>query len=602
MVLPLVTVASLVLATSSLGCASDEAQVEVSTEVVPIDRGLADIGTTHDPLGQARDLLSKTWGLHEPATAETPDAVDIETEPPHSKGAFERLVAQLRTEPLDELAVPIHNLAHADAAVWPQVKETLLGPRAGSKTQFKSILRLIGGDVPNRYGHFALSWKRAHGYKVKLSEDWFADLQAIASGQISGPMRKVYRDALLTVALSHAAARIARVQPELAGDVTNTLLDLAYETGGTFRDEVGRVIVSIGDEAVPHLVLASVEPRGKREDHPDRLRARYATHNLDRLDRLAPGAALEAASTDPRRLTQLLQAYGVAKPGDAAQPLLAHVDHDDPGVRAAAETSFRAYVEGPPPRMRVKMVRRLGGKVVKRQAQLSYRALATLAIRERVALELPEQLEPECEVRRENGDYDQRCLDQPSRLTDLLLTHLHTRREHAHRQGIETALADLQSKPQDAERRLDTLLLNGLEQPGSSDSESAEATRLAVVDFYTRRAAAQSTPLERASRLRKAAAHASQHESTRLSGVALAYEAQAEGLTQDGRTMLRAKAKAAGAEVAALSTGGPDAQPAQPGPHRSRMGWAFALALIALGALSWLGARRHDAGPGAQLS
>lgn len=601
-------------------CADPEPTVDLVVKVRPIDQGLKALDDqAPDPKAQLADLLRQTWGI-EKRVEPAPTPESIETEPPTDAAAFARLVEQLREDPIEELAVPVHNLAHAHPSVWPQVRETLLAERVASKTQFKRILSLIGGDVPNRYGHFELNWKRNHGYRVKLSEDWFADLQAIPSAKISSPMRKVYRDALLTVALAHAAARIAREEPALAGEVVETLLDLAYATGGTFRDEVGRVITSIGDEAVPHLVRASVEPHHKRDDHPERLRARYALHNLDRLDRLSPAAALSAASLDTRRLRELLEAYGAAKPGDAASHLLDHVDHPDPSVRRAAKQAFLAYVQGPPPRMRVKLVRRLGGAVERRQAQLSYRALATLAIRERVQAELPDALEPECEIRRDDGSYDQRCLEQPERLTAVWFAHLDEARAKARARGLQAALAAFDEDPAAAERELDTLLLGDdlSDDTAPADSADNDASRRELAKFYVRRAATLQAPLAKAERLRKAMRFATPQQAKQLEARALAFEAQAEGLTERGRLMLAQKAVAISPDavagllpdhlpddLAALASNHPhDAsrvpargQVATPDQAAAvpatKMLWALLLSLATLGALSWLGARRR---------
>ncbi len=570
--------------------------------VAPIDRGMAGIDDEVDPFAEAAALLQETWRMERaPALGSDSQMAAqieaIETEPPADARAFARLVEQLRRAPLEELAVPVHNLAHSQASVWPELKAELLGERAGSKTQFTAILNLIGGDVPNRYGHFARSWKRNHGYSVKLSEDWFADLQRIPPGQISGPMRKVYRDALLTVALAHGAARIAREEPALAGEVVEALLDLAYLHGGTFRDEIGRAIHSIGDEAVPPLVRASVEPSVPRDDDPRRLRARYASYNLDRLDRLAPSSALAAASADARRLRELLDAYGEAKPGDAAGPILERVDHVDPEIRGAARRAFSAYVEGPPPRMRVKLVRRLGGVVERRQAQLSYRALATLAIRDRVAAELPEQLEEECEIRREDGSYDQRCLDQPKRLTKLLYAALDEERERERRTRLEAALAEASNEPEETESTIDAVL-------ASADfgelGESLEDLRPTLRDFYIGRARSFEDPIEQASRLRKAASLARGKQADALRARALAFESRHAGVTELGAEMLRRRALEMDPSLASILDA--DASPhelagtqiARSGaPTRSRFWLAWGLAMAVLGALAWLGGRRR---------
>ena len=65
--------------------------------------------------------------------------------------------------------------------------------------------------MPNRYGHFELGWKRAHGFTVKLSEDWYGDLLALPPARVSKVFRGIYRDCVVTAALLRAAAQIGRV-------------------------------------------------------------------------------------------------------------------------------------------------------------------------------------------------------------------------------------------------------------------------------------------------------------------------------------------------------------------------------------------------------
>ena len=145
----------------------------------------------------------------QPTTALPEDNV---TEPPRTQAEFDELLAQLRDGPIDEVGMPAHNLRRSSPELWEPLRDVLLGPRKGSKTEFKRIFSLFGGDVPNRYGHFALRWKKNHGYKVKVSDDWFKDLLSLPLGKVSSMLHPVYRDAVLTVAALHGAAHIGRVE------------------------------------------------------------------------------------------------------------------------------------------------------------------------------------------------------------------------------------------------------------------------------------------------------------------------------------------------------------------------------------------------------
>ncbi|MCA9685693.1 MAG: hypothetical protein KC457_26185, partial [Myxococcales bacterium] len=290
-----------------------------------------------------------------------PASEDIvyEPRPPQDPEAFAALVAAVRQGPIDEIGVPLHNLAEAGPAMWPEIRELLMAERERSKREYRQVLSVIGGDVPNRYGYFELHWKKAHGYDVRLSEDWFEDLLGLPPARITKLLRPVYRDTLLTTALLRAAGDIGRTDPGLTPEVVATLLDAAYVHDGTFRDEVGRAIDRIGDQAIPSLLRESLPPEdyrgGQKADLdksvPER-RAEYATYCLDRMDRLHPQRALEAVSDNRILLAETLAAYGLLRDGEAAPLLLDHVDADPPGIRAAARAAFEAYVVGPLPTAR----------------------------------------------------------------------------------------------------------------------------------------------------------------------------------------------------------------------------------------------------------
>ena len=571
----------LCLAVHLAGC-DEPPSVEVSVVVTSPDVARA----SYDPDAKARleaqlqAQLRRTFDLEETKENAPAAAVEIiDTEPPTDAAAFGRLLARMQKAPLDELAVPIHNLAHSDVAVWPELRSALAAEPKASKTQFSHVLQLIGGDVPNRYGHFALHWKRDHGYSVKLSEDWFGDLQSIAPGQIASTTRPVYRELLAVVAMMHGAARIGREAPETTGEVVESLLDLAYAADGTFRDEVGRAIQAIGDEAVPHLVLAAIDPHTRRDDDPRARRAQYAAYNLDKLDRLQPQRALRSASADPRRLEALLRAYATARPGDAAAPILDYVDHDAPRIRRAAKEAFMAYVSGPPPKMEVRLVRRLGGVVERRQSHLSYRALATIAIRERMEVEAADLLEPACEVRREDGSYDQRCIGQPERLANAWFGRLDEARSGASKARLEAALANADGDPGASAQVLDELLLEGLDA----------AAKPRVADFFLAHAERNEDPVTRGQLLRKAAAlHADPKRADALRAAALVAEAESPRLDPRGRAMLLRRAREFDSRVqnASVVSALPELS------WTTRWAWSAALMFLALCSLGWLSARR----------
>jgi hypothetical protein len=504
--------------------------------------------------------------------AETGDADPGPLGAPTSDLQVQVLLEELRSAPMDELAVPANTLSVAQPEAWPAVREALLAPRSRSKTQYKSVLALIGGDVPNRYGHFARAWKRAHGYSVKLSEDWFADLLSLPTSRVSRGMRPVFRDSLATAALLRAAANIASTDRSLAPEVVEALLDAAYMHKGTFRDEVGRAIASIGAHSIAPLVAASAEPPRADEDDPAVKRAGYAVFNLDRIDRLHPAKALAAVGDEPDALAKLLQAYAKPRPGEAAALVLGYVDDPTLEVRTAARATFRAYVTGPLPRVKRRAIRQLGGKSFTKSNGVSYRARASAAIRARVEAEFPDQLEPECELRREDGTLDDGCVKQPARLTDAYLAALDQRRGDRVKIELEAAFAE--PDPRTAGRRLDALLASG-----ALDEDVAVLRR--VAEFHERFALAHDDERQRARTRRKAAALWAQFDASRAAAnveLARADESSMDALSPSARRIL-------GGDDEVLS-------PEQP-VRKGRFGFGLAAMALTLGSASTLGRWRR---------
>lgn len=500
----------------------------------------------------ARDVASTVLaGLlpREDASAAAPEVYDEPVHPPTNADEFARSVESLRHAPLEEVGGPARRLAAAGPAVWPQIREALLAERKAPKGDYRSLLDAIGADVPNRYGHFARAWKKAHGYDVKLSQDWFEDLLSIPHGRVVSGLRAVYRDCLLQTALLRAAAEVAKAEPALAGEVIATLLDAAYALDGTFRDEVGRAIVAVGDEGVPHLLLESdyvSTHRDPRED-PKALRAEYARLQLDKMDRLHPARATAAVRDDPRMLVALLGTYAKVRPGEAAAVLLELADASEPAVRQAAETAFRAFVEGPPPSLRGRTIRLLGGGTSTALAQLSYRQRAAIALRERMQVDVPAMLEPECEVRREDGTMDSKCERQPERHANAYLGWLHERRTAADEQAIAKALAE-----PDVRQRvegLDRLLAGnpGLEGAARLVPVYEEAADAALADGDAARAGQLLRKAARLSEpgddLPKTEALQASQRAEALRVRALLAEASVPELRREGRHMLLASAQ-----------------------------------------------------------
>ncbi|MEX1368901.1 MAG: hypothetical protein AB1Z98_37595, partial [Nannocystaceae bacterium] len=251
-----------------------------------------------------------------------------------------------------------------------------------------------------------------------------------------------------------------------------------------------------------------------------------------------------------------------------------------------ARSAFAAYVTGPPPVASRRTVRLLGGGTASKRAHLTYRQRAALAIRQRLAAEAPEQLEPECEIHREDGSIDEACETQPERLMNAYYAWLDARREDADRQALQQALAE--PDPRLRVGRLDELLV----------SNPDLTVGPALVPVYREAAAAASADGEvaRTGQLLRKAARLAEREDPeagrQLRVEALLAEASVPTLTREGRRMLLGSARDLDPEdprvdAALASLQGPD----HGGPDPDRR-WAplagLVLGLWALGAMgSW---------------
>ena len=400
--------------------------------------------------------------------------------------------------PIDELAGPAGRLRRASPALLEPVARRLLRPRSRPKSEYRTVLGLIGGDVPNRYGTFLLHWKKRHGYRVHVSEDWYADLLALQPARVGRALRPVLRDCIETVALLWAVADMGRTSPDRADRAVAVLLDAAYVHYGTFRDEVARALRSMGDTAVPALVEASKPPeRPQRTKEGERAarKAAFAAHVLDTLGRGHPARALDAFADRPAALSRLLDAYARRRSPEAAEGIVARVDHADPRVRAAARAAVRAYLAGPPPRVRRRTVRLLGGRTETRRAEVDHRTRMALALRRALSEVAPESVEPACSLRRNDGTVDETCAAQPRRHAAALFA-AYDRRRADRRTAL---LASLDALPDDGARRraLDRALVA---DPALAAEPEALARILALA-----KAAARDEPLVAARLLRRLA-------------------------------------------------------------------------------------------------
>jgi hypothetical protein len=113
-------------------------------------------------------------------------------------------------------------------------------------------------------------------------------------------------------------------------------------------------------------------------------RKRYATWQLERLDRQEPGNALDAAAGDEALTIAILDVFRRTHHREAVHAVWRRVNDDSLRIRAAARAAWMAYVTGPPPPPApVAKLYLPGGKKTKKPKPLwlTYRELADNELR-----------------------------------------------------------------------------------------------------------------------------------------------------------------------------------------------------------------------------
>ncbi len=254
------------------------------------------------------------------------------------------------------------------AADVPALAAALARPRTSTDEQRREVLARFDADVPNPDGKFVATRaaKLKPGEKAPPDPDWLAELAALkdtSPGVI---------DALTTVVLMRALAGTK------AFSGADAILGFAFTPDGiTFRDECGRQLRAMSPYSLPTLLRASQEKKVAGGSL-----GRYATYQLDRLDKNRPSYALAAAPDDVVEV-EILRAIRDGKHPDAVAAVMERNGARSPQVRHAAREAWMAYVTGPPPPPAPKAKRKLpGGKMSDEEMPLylTYRELARLEL------------------------------------------------------------------------------------------------------------------------------------------------------------------------------------------------------------------------------
>jgi len=230
----------------------------------------------------------------------------------------------------------------------------------------RKALEQIKATVPDKNGHFVTPQRKDAKTEHADDElDWLAGLQALDAA--TPGLGEVVGDDLAIRALA------ATKDPQAA----RALFDAAFGADTiVMRDECGRYLRKMQPYSLPAL---TIESQGRDFD-----RKRYATYQLERLDRQEAGHALAAAMGDEALEIAILDAFRVTKHREAVHAVWSKIDADSPRVRAAARAAWLAYVTGPPPppapRKKLMMA---GGKLTKKEKPLwlTYRELADNELR-----------------------------------------------------------------------------------------------------------------------------------------------------------------------------------------------------------------------------
>jgi len=245
------------------------------------------------------------------------------------------------------------------------IGEWILREHATEQADRRAVLQKIKAAVPDNTGKFP---QVPFGKEKKDDEvDWLKSLLELDAGTTG--LGEVIAD----VAAIRALADTKDVR------AASLIFDVAFGADTIiYRDECGRSIRKMEPYSIPALTRISQKAK-------DPERRRYATFQLERIDRQDPLKALAAAAGDERLTLAILDAFRETKLREAVHAVWTQVDADSPAVRAAARAAWMAYITGPaPPPAPRKKLQLPGGKLTKKPKPLwlTYRELADTELRQ----------------------------------------------------------------------------------------------------------------------------------------------------------------------------------------------------------------------------
>jgi hypothetical protein len=264
-----------------------------------------------------------------------------------------------------------------DAQAPDAIANYLARTHATSTAERRKILDAIKASVPDKSGRFSQPQRmKESDEKADEAFDWLAhlvdlDVATIPAGKTPEDLPK----ALAEVIADDVAIRALAHSKDF--HAAQLIFDASFDAETTiYRDECGRYLRKMEPLSIPALTR---EAQGKSFD-----RARYASYQLERLDRQEPLHALNAATDNEALTIAVLDVFRTTKHREAVHAVWTKVDDPSPRVREAARAAWLAYVTGdPPPPAPRRKLQLPGGKLTKvpKPLWLTYRELADNELR-----------------------------------------------------------------------------------------------------------------------------------------------------------------------------------------------------------------------------
>jgi len=315
---------------------------------------------TEEPAAKATEpATSPAARATEPAAPQRPPGPDD----PKVAAILERIVAGPDTA---ARKAAIAELTEIAPRTIDAIGAWLAREHAADLAARRAVLAEIKASVPNQKGTFSQA-PRQSGKQQKTDDelDWQAELLAI-DPTLAGAGEVIADDAAIRALAATGDRHAAQI-----------LFDVAFRSETMiYRDECGRYLRKMEPASIPALTQESM---GKDHD-----RKRYATFQLERLDRQEPGKALDAALGDEALMIAILDVFRRTHHREAVHAVWKRIDADAPRVRAAARAAWMDYITGPPPPPApVAKLNLPGGKKTKKPKPLwlTYRELADNELR-----------------------------------------------------------------------------------------------------------------------------------------------------------------------------------------------------------------------------